>query len=165
MGAQLGAEQQPGAQPQGNGAGDATGRAGAAPIVEQGESKGSAETLTLTGCLDRTADGTYQLRNAAGGVPGTELVPGGAKAPAAGLTTTWNLKSRTDLAPHVGHQVQITGRSSAGSSKKKGKDSATTAAPTTTATGARMKVPEENFRSVDVQSLRMISTSCAAVTP
>ena len=123
------------------------------------------QSVTLIGCLDRTADGTYQLRNAAGGVPGTEIVPGGAKAPAAGLTTTWNLKSRTDLAPHVGHQVQVTGRSNAGNSKNKGKDSATTAAPTTTATGARMKVPEENFRSVDVQSVRMIATSCASVTP
>jgi len=132
-------------------------------------------TLSLTGCLDRANDGTYELRNARMSSPGSETAPGapqtttgptgtsGASAPARAEagdgSSTWILKSTTDLAPHVGHSVQITGRMSSPAGTG-GSDTATTSAPTTTATGARMKKPGEEAKSVDVQSVRMISRAC-----
>ena len=131
--------------------------------------------LSLTGCLDRANDGTYELRNARVSSPGSETTPAspqatsgptgtsGATAPAkteAGdVSSTWILKSTTDLAPHVGHSVQITGRMSSPTGTG-GSDTATTSPPTTTATGARMKKPGEEAKSVDVQSVRMISRAC-----
>jgi len=132
-------------------------------------------TFSLTGCLDRANDGTYELRNArmssaepdkAPGAPqtttgatGTSGSTGAARAEAGDASSLWILKSSTDLAPHVGHSVQITGRMSA-SAGTGGSDTATTSDPTTTATGARMKKPGEEARSVDVQSVRMISRAC-----
>jgi len=136
---------------------------------------GGSGTLSLTGCLDRANDGTYELRNArtspAGseatpgspqtttGATGTSGVTGSAKGSAGDVPTTWILKSTTDLAPHVGHSVQVTGRMSAPAGTG-GSDTATTSPPTTTATGARMKKPGEETKSVDVQSVRMISRAC-----
>jgi len=138
---------------------------------------GSRDTLTLTGCLDRANNGTYELRKArlepvgagsagsagttgtTGSATGTSDAKAAAPATAGGSDSTWILKSTTDLAPHVGHQVQVTGRlsSMSGSSES---DTATTSPPTNTATGARMKDTGEASRSVDIQSIRMISQSC-----
>jgi hypothetical protein len=146
---------------------------------EQTASK-TAQTLSLTGCVDRANDGTYQLTHARPSPPsatGTSGTPGRADNPA-GTTGTagssaaadsndqkdrakqsaWILKSTTDLAPHVGHSVQITGRMS--SPDRNGTNTATTTNPTTTATGARIEKPSEEAHSVEVQSVRMISRSC-----
>jgi len=129
-------------------------------------------TMSLTGCLDRANDGTYELRNARTNPAGAETP--GSPGPTAGATgtsgatssakggevpATWILKSTSDLAPHVGHTVQITGRMSAPAGTG-GSDAATTTPPTTTATGARLKKPGEEARSVDVQAVRMISRAC-----
>lgn len=186
---------------------------------EQTASKtGSTDSLMLTGCLDRAANGTYELRNARMSAPGAanttaSSAPGSAsttsaragdttagaaagtttgsptdhssgtagatgtsgttasatgttsatsasKAPMSDMAMTWTLKSSTDLAPHVGHQVQITGRPSAPAANS-GSNTATTANPTTTATGARMESSAQNAHSVDVQAVRMISQSCS----
>jgi hypothetical protein len=135
----------------------------------------ATDTLTLTGCLDRAANGTYELRKATMGNLGTRGATGttGTTAGATGTSgastaaaaavdatpSTWILKSTTDLAPHVGHQVQVTGRPSTAVAPPS--DTATTSPPTTTATGARMKDVGESARSVDVQAVRMISQSCS----
>jgi len=150
------------------------GLAGSAYAQQPGTS--GTGTFTLTGCVDRANDGTYQLKNArprppasdskrgspdtstgATGTSGAATAPQGAGNNAA---STWILKSTTDLAPHVGHSVEITGRMSqpAGTG---GSETATTSAPTTTATGARMKKPGEDAKSFDVQAVRMISRSCS----
>lgn len=135
---------------------------------------GERGTLSLTGCLDRANDGTYQLRNArpskaedkapgspqtSTGATGTSGSTSAAKGEAGDARSLWILKSSTDLAPHVGHSVQITGRMSARAGTG-GTDTATTSDPTTTATGARMKKPGEEARSLDVQSVRMLSRAC-----
>src|SRR4029077_410226 len=104
-------------------------------------------TLSLTGCLDRANDGTYELRNArmsstepdrTPGAPqtstGTSGSSGAARTEAADAASMWILKSTTDLAPHVGHSVQITGRMSAPDGTG-GSDTATKSAPTPTSTG------------------------------
>jgi hypothetical protein len=131
-----------------------------------------AETLTLTGCMDRARNGTYQLLNAHRGPAGsvtpknngsTSRNPTATGTSGATRTQTqpavWVLKSTADLAPHVGHQVEITGRASAGTGTGE-TDTATTSPPTTTATGARMKELGEIANSVDVQTVRMVSRSC-----
>jgi len=141
--------------------------------AQQADAKGSG-TLSLTGCLDRTNDGTYELRNARSAPAGTAATPG-SSAPTPGATagtsgaansagagevpTTWVLKSTSDLAPHVGHTVQVTGRMSAPEGTG-GSNTATTTPPTTTATGARIKKPGEEAKSIDVQAVRMISRAC-----
>jgi hypothetical protein len=190
---------------------------------EQTASKsGSTDSVTLTGCLDRATNGTYELRNARMSAPGAAATgtassaPGSttsttaragttssgsttsvqnastagttgtsgtasaaattgttssatgttsptsaARAPMSDMAMTWTLKSSTDLAPHVGHEVQITGRPGAASSSATGNaNSATTSNPTTTATGARVESAAEAGHSVEVQAVRMISRSC-----
>jgi hypothetical protein len=144
---------------------------------EQSRSAGSGpDTFSLTGCLDRRNDGTYELRNARMKPIGTDTTPGNpgttssaagtsgatsaAKAPVDSTPSTWILKSTTDLAPHVGHAVEVSGRMSAPDGTG-GSDTATTSNPTTTATGARMKTRGEEAKSVDVQVVRMISRSCS----
>lgn len=140
--------------------------------AQQPGTKGSG-TLSLTGCLDRANDGTYELRNARMSPAGSATTAGSPQTTASATGTsgaasaakaedapaTWILKSTSDLAPHVGHSVQITGRMSAPAGTT-GSDTATTSPPTTTATGARMRKPGEEARSVDVQSVRMISNAC-----
>ncbi len=80
--------------------------------------------MTLTGCLQKTADG-FALAN----VMADSKSPSGAAAPtgtagaatpgaassAAGATSTWNLKGG-DLAAHVGHRIAVTGKAAAASS-------------------------------------------------
>jgi hypothetical protein len=143
---------------------------------EQAKGAKSTDTFTLTGCMDRANDGTYELRDArmsslgtdttqgtpgaTGGAVGTSGATSASKAPVDQTPSTWILKSTTDLSPHVGHSVQITGRVSAPSGTG-GSETATTSSPTTTATGARMKQSGEEAHSVDVQSVRMISRSCS----
>jgi len=133
--------------------------------------KDTPALMSLTGCLERAPNGTYEIRDArrsppaettqasgAGPGPSTEL-KASAAAELADLPMTWTLKSTSDLAPHVGRQVQVIGRAS--STRRSGaSDAATTAPPTTTVTGARIKSRGEDDRSVDVQTVRMISQSC-----
>ncbi len=132
--------------------------------------------LTVTGCLDRAPNGTYQLKNArlaplgqapargsgpgtTAGATGTSGVSSAARAAVSDAPGTWILKSTSDLAPHVGHQVSVSGRPS--SLRTSADDAATTAPPTTTATGARVKDPGESARSLDVDSVAMLARACS----
>lgn len=135
-----------------------------------------ASMLKVVGCLDRAPNGTYQLKNArleplgqpanraggagtTSGATGTSGATRAARAPMTDATGTWILKSTTDLAPHVGHQITVTGRPS--SLRSSADDAATTAPPTTTATGARVKEPGETSRSLDVDSVTMLARACS----
>lgn len=136
---------------------------------------GSSDALTLTGCVDRAPNGTYHLLNArmdpltrpdaksttgtTTGATGTSGATNAAGAEASHTPSTWILKSTTDLAPHVGHQVQVIGHLSAG--RNSTEDAATTSNPTTTSTGARVKDPGETARSFDVQSVKTLSRACS----
>lgn len=132
--------------------------------------------LTVTGCLDRAPNGTYELKNArlepVGQVPPRSAGPGttagatgtsgattAARAPMTDEPALWILKSTSDLAPHVGHQIKVSGRPS--SRRSSADDAATTAPPTTTATGARVKDPGESSRSLDVDSVTMLARACS----
>ena len=72
---------------------------------------------------------------------------------------SWKLEGGKDLDKHVGHQIQVTGKTDwSGSSSSPSSTPATTtgAATGTTATGGR----EMNGPRLDVTSVKMISASC-----
>ncbi len=130
---------------------------------------GGSDAITLTGCLDRSPNGTYVLNRARvaalgaptgsapqgsasttssdrdgnstttpGGVASTTTPPSTAGSVSQGsATSTWTLRSSSDLAPHVGHQVQVTGRATAAATAT-GRSSAATpdTAPATGTSGA-----------------------------
>lgn len=114
-----------------------------------GTDQGTAGTSGVSGTTGTTSSAT-----------GTTSPTSAARAPMSDTPMTWTLKSATDLAPHVGHQVQITGRPAAASTGSSGANDATTSNPTTTTTGARMETPAQNAHSVEVDAVRMISQSC-----
>lgn len=146
----------------------------ASPQAQQGP-RGTTDTITLTGCLDRAPNGIYQLKNArlaplgqtdtvgttgttASGT-GTSNPTSAARAAVTAEPATWMLKSTSDLAPHVGHEVRVTGRP--GESRRTSDDTATTSPPTTTSTGARVKAPGEQDRALEVQAVTMIARTCS----
>jgi len=108
--------------------------------------------VTITGCLQRGADGNYMLTNAmmddamhgSTSTTGTTGTTGGTTAGAttSGSTSmsrsagtaasSWTLEGGSDLDKHVGHKIQVTGRQ-LDSSKK---DYDTAAAGTTSGTSA-----------------------------
>jgi hypothetical protein len=126
---------------------------GSASATSPGAAAGS--TASTTG----SPNGTVGTTGTTTGATATTSPTTANRAPTTGATATWILKSTTDLAPHVGHQVQVTGRPSAPAGTA-GSNTATTSNPTTTTTGARVKDAGDDARSVDVQAVRMISQSC-----
>jgi hypothetical protein len=171
--------------------------------------------MKLTGCLQKGTDGNFTLSNvqadassasgasrptgtagagtpgAAGATPGA--TPGsaaaGAGAGANAASATWTLRGGTDLASHVGHRIEVTGRSSdattnrgAGSAGAGRPDAATPGAtpgatagatPGTTAANpdaaanrpaagasAGGSANMSNARTLEVQSVRMIAQTC-----
>ncbi len=154
--------------------------------------------VTITGCLERGANGSYTLMNAkadnsASGsattttgtsgttATGTTSATGTTTSGTAGTTagamnatagSSWTLEGGSDLDKHVGHKIQVTGKEVA--SKDKDEASATTTATgaTTTATGTtgttgsaaaeqRHSTSDHATRTLDVKSVKMISSSCS----
>lgn len=151
---------------------------GAAASASQ-SAAGAPDTITLSGCVDRLPNGIFVLNHAritglgdaaSPGAPaspqatGTSGVtgktgPAGAAATADvgdGAASAWALDSREDLAPHVGHRVQLIG---------KPREVAPTAPRADDANGSggspggssRIAIPTHR---VEIRSLRMISMSC-----
>jgi hypothetical protein len=138
--------------------------------------------VTVTGCLSKAATG-FMLNNAqvdtgtsttttagststttAGttGTSGTNREAGAAAAP-----MSWMLSGDSDLEKHVGHKIQVTGRTSWDASMDRGRTSATTAsgagttaAPPATSTSTTTTTPGSGPR-LDVKSIKMVSASCS----
>jgi len=111
--------------------------------------------VTITGCLQRGADGNYMLTNAMmddamhGGASTTGTTGSTTSGTTAGATTsgssmdraagtaasTWTLEGGTDLDKHVGHKIQVTGRELSSSKKDYDTSSASGTASGTSATG------------------------------
>jgi hypothetical protein len=167
-------------------------------------SNAAPHDVTLTGCLAKGADGGYTLDNArvdvgASSTTSSTTTPGATSTTGtAGATTTggaatttaasaaggvmnapamtWTLAGGSDLASHVGHKVQVSGKTSWDTSMDHARTSApgatgtggaptttagtspTAGGTTTTASGARGMRDEPR---VDVQSVKMISSSCS----
>jgi len=160
--------------------------------------------VTVTGCLARDTGGGFMLNNARmdDGTSSTTTTSGTTTAGTTGATTTsgtnasatksnapamsWMLSGGNDLDKHVGHKIQVTGKTTFDASMNhtstaSAAGAGTTAAspdPTTTAGGATGTtagaagttgtLEEQRSRDghgtqprLDVQSIKMISTSCS----
>lgn len=163
-----------------------TGAAQRAPMADK------ARDVTITGCLSKGADGKFVLTNAridnpttTTGTSGTTATTPPATAATPGTTTataganaaamSWALTGGTDLDKHVGHQIQVTGRTGWEATMDHAKMPDTTAAAagtaagtvgtsgtTTTATVEEMrKDMHADQPKLDVQSVKMIAPSCS----
>jgi hypothetical protein len=106
-----------------------------------------AREITVTGCLQRGADGNFTLTNAkmdnmersgsstasTTGPTGSTATSSTAGGSAMTAGSTWTLEGGTDLDKHVGHQIQVTGHSIR--ADRKDDDDAAATSTTTGTTG------------------------------
>ena len=134
------------------------------------------QNISVTGCLERDANGMFSLSNAridpnpatttaatttagttATGTTGTTMPAGEAGS---SMARTWKLEgSSSELERHVGHKITVTGH------EKSSSAATSTAAGTTATTGTAGTTTEERHampeRRIDVQSVKMLSSSCS----
>jgi hypothetical protein len=139
------------------------------PAQPPSSAAASAGEMTLTGCLQKGAEGNFTLTNvqadaksgSGGGAAPTgtagATTPGAASSAApAGATSTWSLKGGSDLANHVGHRIAVTGKAAAASAASGSTPGATTAPPATTTAGSS----SSSMRTLEVASVKMIAATC-----
>jgi hypothetical protein len=148
------------------------------PAGQQTATSDKAREVTITGCLTKAPDGKFTLANAqvdkpmSGSTTGTSgtataTPPAGAMNQTPAMT--FALAGGTDLDKHVGHKVQVTGKTAWDSMDRGKTPGATSAAGTagtsgttsTAATEAQRKDPNADQPRVDVQSVKMIAASCS----
>jgi hypothetical protein len=150
--------------------------------------------VTVTGCLARDASGGFMLNNARMETEASTTTTTGSTTTAGATTTAprtnagaamsnapamnWVLSGSNDLDKHVGHRIQVTGKTSWDSTMSRtsttsaagaGTTAATPEPTTTTAgtTGTRdeQRKGDRDARGMqprlDVQSIKMISASCS----
>lgn len=149
-----------------SGQGSASTTAGdpAAPAGTSGSAAGSSPGSTATGTAGTSGAATAPATGSRGPAAAA------AGAVAQGAPMTWMLRSTSDLAPHVGHQVQITGRAqqapmpggaSQGATGTSGSSGAASDAGASASTGpAGTRGSEATSNSVEVESVRTVSSSC-----
>jgi len=161
-----------------------------------------ARDVTITGCLSKGADGKYMLTNArmddnavsdrsattttgtstttagtttAGTTAGTTTSTTTSTAGAMNTATSWMLAGGSDLDKHVGHKIQVTGRTTWDNPMDRSRtpETTTSAAGTTagtvgtsgTTTTAATEEQRKDMRAdqprLDVQSIKMIAPSCS----
>jgi hypothetical protein len=142
------------------------------------QSTTSDKDVTVTGCLERGANGNYMLANAqkengmSGTSTGTTGTTGSATTGSTSATgssamnarsggETWTLEgSSTDLDKHVGHKIEVTGKEVSSSMGSATGTSSTTGTTGTTATGTSGTTSRtSNAQKLDVKSVKMISTN------
>jgi hypothetical protein len=140
--------------------------------------------VTITGCLSKSANGGYMLTNArmetgssstATAAGSSTTTAGGAGATttagATGTTgessampgTTWMLSGGSDLEKHLGHKIQVTGKTEwTGAAMEHGRSSTTSASGvgTTATTGTTAAGSSSDQPRLDVKSIKMVSASC-----
>jgi len=162
--------------------------------------KDKGHEVTVTGCLSKGPDGNFMLTNArAENKPSTTTGTTGTTTTAPPATTgstpsssasamTWKLEGGTDLDKHVGHKIEVTGRTDWTGTMDRGRnpgDTTASAAPTTTdpanpnpttttagttpvgtagTTTDEQRYPrgtrDTNQPKLEVTSVKMISSSC-----
>jgi len=78
---------------------------------------------------------------------------------------TYQLSGGTNLAAHVGHRVEITGRSTGGAQKAMATDSSTKRVDVPDKPDPKVETKEKTaieLRDLQIESLKMVSTSCTA---
>jgi len=142
-----------------------------------------ARDISVTGCLAKGADGRYTLSNAkmdspsssstastaagtstTAGTTGTTSTPAGTTASAAGnagASLVLMGSSDSDLEKHVGHKIQVTGKS-AWDGMDRGRMSGTAGTTgSTTATPTAGATATADQPRLDVQSVKMIAATCS----
>jgi hypothetical protein len=144
-----------------------------------------ARDITVSGCLAKSADGRYMLSNAkmdppassstastaagtstTAGTTGTTNPAGATASTTGGMNAgaTLALVGGSDLDKHVGHKIQVTGRSAWDGSKTAAAmppaGTATGTTGSTTPTPATGAAAADQPR-VDVDSVKMIAASCS----
>jgi hypothetical protein len=147
--------------------------------------------VTVTGCLAKGAGGGYILSNArvdpagastttAAGSTSTTTASGSTTAGSATTTgttgananspaMTWMLSGNSDLEKHLGHKIQVTGKSAWNGAMDHGRTSTTTASGTgttastgtTAAAGTTTPGSAADQPSLDVKSIKMLASSCS----
>jgi hypothetical protein len=110
---------------------------------------GSASSTTTAGTTTAGTSGT----TTAGTAGSTTTEPAGSGSAASAMGSTWFLSGGTDLDKHVGHKIQVTGIAA------KPSDTTTGTSGTTTTAGAAETAASQ--QKLDVQSVKMISSSCS----
>lgn len=125
--------------------------------------------ITVTGCLARGSDGNFMLNNArmddhagsttttAAGTTGTTAAEPSSRASTTttGAAMSYKLEGGKDLERHVGHEIQVTGRTGSNEHSMASSSSSTT---TTGAAGAAATTT--SGERLDVSSIKMIASSC-----
>lgn len=120
------------------------------------------KAVTVVGCLQTGAQRNQFVLSATADA----LAKGVAVATSGGIpNVTYVLSGGTNLSAHVGHRVEITGRTSGKARKAVSKDLSST---------TRVEVPDKpdpkvvtkekvtiELRDLEIESLKMVSTSCA----
>jgi hypothetical protein len=128
------------------------------------QTKRDPRLLTVTGCLQRGADAnTFLLTK----VPDPLVDAVAASGGGAVVTVTYQLSGGQNLAPHVGHKIEVTGRGPLkDQTPVKIADTETKYAPAGTAgkDTPKAEVKEKAavaVRPLAVESFKMVSTDCA----
>jgi hypothetical protein len=150
------------------------------PQQQPPHSSADHDNITVTGCLQKDASGSFILANAQVGSPASSAMSStpGTSSSATGATgttgtmpatpgATFKLEgSAADLDKHVGEKVQVTGKEIASSSSSSASTSSATAATGTTGTtgaaaGEQGRPKTDNAKKLDVQSVKALSSSCS----
>jgi hypothetical protein len=138
----------------------------------QSNTTNDRDSITVTGCLQRDANGSLILANAhiqpaaaAAGTYGSTTGTTGTTGTTATTESTWKLDGKaTELDEHVGHKIEVTGKEKSPDSTSATSATTTTASGTTSSTmsGQRTKAADTvDMKKLDVKSVRMISSSCS----
>jgi hypothetical protein len=149
--------------------------------ASQTTTAGKGHDVTVTGCLSKASGGfmltdshvdtaaasttTASGSTTAGGTSTTTATGTSGTSPAASAPAmSWMLSGDSDLEKHVGHKIQVTGRTSWDGSMDHGRTSTTTAsgAGTTAAPpAATTATTPADGPHLDVKSIKMVSSSCS----
>lgn len=120
----------------------------------------ASSSTTTAGSTSTTASGTTTTGSATttggSGTTGTT----GAMAAGSSPAMTWMLSGDSDLDKHVGHKIQVTGKTTWDASMAPSATS-TTGGSTTTATSSTTTAGSANQPRLDVKSIKMVSASCS----
>jgi len=136
------------------------------PIKAQSaQTKRDPRLLTVTGCLQRGADAnTFLLTRVADPLVDSVAAAGGGAVP----TVTYQLSGGQNLAPHVGHKIEVTGRGPLKTETPVKVADTETKYPAGSAGGGKVGTAEVKekaavaYRPLAVDSFKMVSTDCAA---
>ena len=139
--------------------------AGQQPGGEKPARSGDQKQITVVGCLQNGAQpNQFVLSNTA-----DALSKGVAVAMSGGVpNVTYQLSGGSNLAPHVGHRVEITGLTSGKAQKATSTESSVRQTEVPGRPDPKVEVKEKaaiELRDLQIQSLKMVSTSCATPKP